>query len=463
MARILAPIVYYTDAEWRALKSKAKNKHPSLKSEDIEIINEVIRVYDAIVNKQDPTPLPQFASSIKMDERQVVKFFLWGTIEKCGGIFTLIRTFYLPKRRPDGRGGKHQKPAEMVIRPRRDSTGNTNGFVRRPERKDKSVVDENTEKGGETKGVKPQQETNGETRGNLGEKRVQKNRGVKRARHSNTFVRRSERRIGGAAVEKIVVLDGEEIGTKEDVREVQDRDMAVDGESVTSGDIGTIKDRGVSTGLSDSGLDDLMTSHPPAASHTNNTHPSPFNTFYPPGFRPGDSISTYLASANRKDKVYVSPFSIPLPSDQAFEKNGTIDGNGEKDINGDKGEIKNGESLRGLKDSSMGDSMASDPPAPTRTNNTYISPYNAFLPPEQPPYTSPYGPISRAGNEIERGSESTVSAESGAVFAIPEERGGELKEIPDSQATQSADEMPRADASEPLTEPSDLVAMDWEA
>ncbi|KAJ8061295.1 hypothetical protein OCU04_010358 [Sclerotinia nivalis] len=138
MARMLAPIVRYNDSQWRAIKSstfaffnsqssisiilsqkshlintkvEANNNHPSLKAEDIEIIKEVIRVHNAIcmslylsirrtivalskfpnsngvesktnvqitVNNTDPTPLPQFQNSIRYDERQVIKYFLWG-------------------------------------------------------------------------------------------------------------------------------------------------------------------------------------------------------------------------------------------------------------------------------------------------------------------------------------------------------------------------------------------------
>ncbi|QSZ30390.1 hypothetical protein DSL72_004913 [Monilinia vaccinii-corymbosi] len=313
MARVLAPAVHYTDVQWRALKAKARNNDPSLTPKDIEIISEVIRVYDAIVKGNDPTPRSHLANSIRMDERQVVKFFLWGTIEKYGSTFTLIRTFFLPKRRPV----KGQKPAEEVMRPRRDSTGNTNGFVR-PVKKIAEAVEKNVasaDESNEENGVEKMSIDVNEDVGH-GATANGSPTGKKRSRRpkadaNNTFVRRSSRRVGGS-LEKI---DGVEL--KEVLSEVEEKEgssslggsnlgdkVAVDTPAADSthnagstsspveqrigtGDNGEVRDRAGSNGLSNSISGHQMTSSPPdtnntPANSTNNVPTPPLMSFFPP-------------------------------------------------------------------------------------------------------------------------------------------------------------------------------------
>ncbi|EDO04411.1 predicted protein [Sclerotinia sclerotiorum 1980 UF-70] len=226
MARILAPIVRYNDSQWRAIKSKANNNHSSLKPEDIEIIKEVIRVHNAILNNTDPTPLPQFQDSIRYDERQVIRYFLWSrVVRENNSTFTLISTYYLPKRRPQGWGSKQQKQADEAMRPRRDSRGTTYGFVRRPERKVDDAVEDTAVESGEPEGSEV---AANEDRGDIGvgsengtlamgtsphakqnptgenssggERRIRRLK--LKSNTSHEFVRRSERRIGGEVANK---------------------------------------------------------------------------------------------------------------------------------------------------------------------------------------------------------------------------------------------------------------------
>ncbi|APA14844.1 hypothetical protein sscle_13g096140 [Sclerotinia sclerotiorum 1980 UF-70] len=225
MARILAPIVRYNDSQWRAIKSKANNNHSSLKPEDIEIIKEVIRVHNAILNNTDPTPLPQFQDSIRYDERQVIRYFLWSRVRENNSTFTLISTYYLPKRRPQGWGSKQQKQADEAMRPRRDSRGTTYGFVRRPERKVDDAVEDTAVESGEPEGSEV---AANEDRGDIGvgsengtlamgtsphakqnptgenssggERRIRRLK--LKSNTSHEFVRRSERRIGGEVANK---------------------------------------------------------------------------------------------------------------------------------------------------------------------------------------------------------------------------------------------------------------------
>ncbi|TGO20909.1 hypothetical protein BPAE_0257g00140 [Botrytis paeoniae] len=202
MPRMLDLPVYYTDVQWRALKSKARNNHPSITPRNAEIIMETIRVYDAILKDKDPTPLPQFADSITYDKRQVNKFVLYDRHAKHDHI-TVMSPCYLPKRRPEARVGKVPKQVDTIIKPTRDPRGFTFGFIRGPE---VAVVEE--EKGAEELTVEENKAVGGKKvsikkSGPAGKKTLAEKKRSSRLKSklgaSDDFVRRSSRRIGGAA------------------------------------------------------------------------------------------------------------------------------------------------------------------------------------------------------------------------------------------------------------------------
>ncbi|TGO72666.1 hypothetical protein BELL_0430g00100 [Botrytis elliptica] len=223
MPRMLGLPVYYTDAQWRALKSKARNNHPSITTRNAEIIMETIRVYDAILKDKDPTPLPEFADSITFDKRQVNKFVLYDRHTKHEYI-TVMSPCYLPKRRPDARVGKVPKQVDTIIKPTRDPRGSTFGFIREPEvaiveeekEAEELSLEENKAVGGEKVSTKKS--------GPAGKKTLAKKKRSSRLKSklsaSEDFVRRSSRRIGGAApVSAVLDMDegtpGAEIANRE--------------------------------------------------------------------------------------------------------------------------------------------------------------------------------------------------------------------------------------------------------
>ncbi|TGO53265.1 hypothetical protein BOTNAR_0300g00120 [Botryotinia narcissicola] len=194
--------VYYTDVQWRALKSKARNNHPSITTRNAEIIMETIRVYDAILKDKDPTPLPEFADSITYDKRQVNKFVLYDRDTKHDNI-TVMSPCYLPKRRPDARVGKVPKQVDTIVKPTRDPRGCTFGFIRGPE---VAVVEEEKEAEeltvGENKTV-GEKKVSTKKSGPAGKKTLAEKKRSSRLKSkfgaSEDFVRRSSRRIGGVA------------------------------------------------------------------------------------------------------------------------------------------------------------------------------------------------------------------------------------------------------------------------
>ncbi|KAM0150170.1 hypothetical protein ACHAPG_009002 [Botrytis cinerea] len=202
MPRMLDLPVHYTDAQWRALKSKARNNHPSITPRNAEIIKETIRVYDAILKDKDPTPLPEFADSITYDKRQVNKFILYDRHTKHHHI-TVMSPCYLPKRRPEARVGKVQKQVDTIIKPTRDPRGPTYGFIRGPEvaavedevEAENLTVVENKTVGGKKAPTKKNGPAGKKT---LAEKK-RSARSKSKLGGSDDFVRRSSRRIGGAA------------------------------------------------------------------------------------------------------------------------------------------------------------------------------------------------------------------------------------------------------------------------
>ncbi|TEY35170.1 hypothetical protein BOTCAL_0601g00030 [Botryotinia calthae] len=202
MPRMLDLPVHYTDAQWRALKSKARSNNPSITPRNVEIIKETIRVYDAILKDKDPTPLPEFADSITYDKRQVNKFILYDRYKKHHHI-TVMSPCYLPKRRPEARVGKVQKQVDTTIKPTRDPRGSTYGFIRRPEvaavedevEAERLIVVENKTVGGKKASTKKN--------GPAGKKSLSEKKRSERLKSklggSDDFVRRSSRRIDGAA------------------------------------------------------------------------------------------------------------------------------------------------------------------------------------------------------------------------------------------------------------------------
>ncbi|KAF7886583.1 uncharacterized protein EAF01_011261 [Botrytis porri] len=202
MPRMLDLPVYYTDVQWRALKSKARNNHPSITPRNAEIIMETIRVYDAILKDQNPTPLPQFADSITYDKRQVNKFVLYNRHTKHDHI-TVMSPCYLPKRRPEARVGKVPKQVDTTIKPTRDPRGSTFGFIRGAEvavveeekEVGESIVVEDKTEGGKKVSIKKSGPAGRKT---LAEKK-RSSRLKAKVVASDDFVRRSSRRIGGAA------------------------------------------------------------------------------------------------------------------------------------------------------------------------------------------------------------------------------------------------------------------------
>ncbi|TGO11495.1 hypothetical protein BTUL_0108g00110 [Botrytis tulipae] len=201
MPRMLDLPVYYTDVQWRALKSKARNNHPSITTRNAEIIMETVRVYDAILKDKDPTPLPEFADSITYDKRQVNKFVLYDRHAKHDHI-TVMSPCYLPKRRPDARVGKVPKQVDTIVKPTRDHRGCTFGFIKGPE---VAVVEEEKEAEeltvGENKTV-DWKKVSTKKSGPAGKKTLAEKKRSSRLQSklgaSDDFVRRSSRRIGGA-------------------------------------------------------------------------------------------------------------------------------------------------------------------------------------------------------------------------------------------------------------------------
>ncbi|KAF5867658.1 uncharacterized protein Bfra_010633 [Botrytis fragariae] len=201
MPRMLDLPVYYTDVQWRALKSKARNNHPSISPRNAEIIMETTRVYDAILKDEDPTPLPQFADSITYNKRQVNKFVLYDRHAKHGHI-TVMSPCYLPKRRPEARVGKAPKQVGTIIKPTRDPRGSTFGFIRGPE---VAVIEEEKEAEeltvGEDKAIGGKKVSTKKS-GPAGKKTLAEKKRSSRLKSklgaSDDFVRRSSRRIGGA-------------------------------------------------------------------------------------------------------------------------------------------------------------------------------------------------------------------------------------------------------------------------
>lgn len=325
---------------------------------------------------EDPTPLPHLANSIKLDDRQVVKFFLWGiskdylflfrpfltspcsqfrstanttTVEKYGSSFTLIRTFFLPKRR----SGKGDKPAEPVMRPRRDSTGNTNGFVRRArkvakvvKKKKAAISDGADSENGEGKiNAVVNENVTGGAHANGSPVEKKKSRRSK-ADSSSTFVRRSSRRVGASAekIDGVVLngllgeikeeegsssLNGSRLGDKMDVdtpaantinnasnapsQVEQNIDMGVNEQEALVGGMGEVEDRGGSSGMSYSTIDDNIPRFPPVASDTVASIPKEDRPSRP-------RIKLLLAprtSANKRNKLDTRPSSpslFPVPS-----------------------------------------------------------------------------------------------------------------------------------------------------
>ncbi|KAF7951853.1 hypothetical protein EAE96_007151 [Botrytis aclada] len=201
MPRMLDLPVYYTDVQWRALKSKARNNHPSITPRNAEIIMETVRVYDAILKDNDPTPFPQFADSITYDKRQVNKFILYNKHTKYDYITVMIPC-HLPKRRPEARVGKVQKQVDPIIKPTRDPRGSTFGFIRtevaaveEEKEVEELTVEENKTVGGEKVSTKKSGPAEKKT---LTEKK-RSSRLKSKLGTSDDFVRRSSRRIGGAA------------------------------------------------------------------------------------------------------------------------------------------------------------------------------------------------------------------------------------------------------------------------
>ncbi|TGO48015.1 hypothetical protein BCON_0255g00130 [Botryotinia convoluta] len=223
MPRMLDLPVYYTDVQWRALKSKGRNNHPSITPRNAEIIMETIRVYDAILKDKDPTPLPQFADSITYDKRQVNKFVLYDRHAKHDHI-TVMSPCYLPKRRPEARVGKVPKQVDTIIKPTRDPRGSTFGFIRGPE---VAVVEEEKEAEeltvGENKAVGGKKVSTKKS-GPAGKKSLAEKKRSSRLKSklgaSEDFVRRSSRRIGAAAavsadIDMVAGTPEAEIATRE--------------------------------------------------------------------------------------------------------------------------------------------------------------------------------------------------------------------------------------------------------
>ncbi|CAD6446489.1 66934f05-7cad-4ba3-8b2b-371968fb8ebe [Sclerotinia trifoliorum] len=358
MARMLAPIVRYNDVQWRAIKSKANNNHPSLKPEDIEIIKEVIRVHNAILNNTDPTPLSQFQDSIRYDERQVIKYFLWSKTREHNSTLTLISTYYLPKRRPQGGVSKQQKQADEAMRPRRDPRGTTYGFVRRPERRvDDAAVDTAVENGGSegvigvgsevaengggesgigneapAMGSSPRAKQNPAGKNNPGGKK-QMLRLKLRSNTSNEFLRRSERIVGGAAKKNFdISMEGiREVAMNEDTSTTNDmRSSKRFQDSTDSADsTGSMGSRGSSNSAPSDETNDT-----PIGNDTisNNTYASPYiplNTAYKSPYTPIPEIddkapgheSTF--SAEDVDNTYDSSF-VAEGKSQGSNSNNTV-------------------------------------------------------------------------------------------------------------------------------------------
>ncbi|KAF7860790.1 hypothetical protein EAF04_008308 [Stromatinia cepivora] len=442
MARMLAPIVRYNDAQWRAIKSKANGNHPSLKPEDIEIIKEVIRVHNAILNNTDPTPLPQFQNSIKYDERQVIKFFLWGRIEQYGSTFTLVSTFYLPKRRPDGRGGKHQKQADAVMRPRRSSLGNTFGFVRKPERKvDDAFVDasaQNGEKNGSLEGENGVEGNDVIGNGNrsesgsgngtpaAGSSPLAKNNpagknspgGKKRivrlklrSNTSNEFVRRSERRVGGAVNKNVDISMGGigEVDMNEDMGNTKDKRSS-------KGSTG-------SKGSSDSALGDEMSDIPVENSTVSN------NTY----------VSTFIPLST----VYKSPYApIPEVNNKVPSRESTISA---EDIDNTYGSSFVAEDKRRGSNSTIS-AEDSEEYIPPRTTNKL-----------------PYDPFFNAGYQIEDRDRtfSTLGAEEHNHARFEKRGSGESELAVESPPVENTSEMSAANPHKLVDEALESMEMDW--
>ncbi|KAJ8061294.1 hypothetical protein OCU04_010357 [Sclerotinia nivalis] len=233
------------------------------------------------------------------------------------------------------------------MRPRRDSRGNTFGFVRRPERKvDDAAVDtamQNGEKNGGSEGENGAEGNevaeNGDGSGSgngapaAGSSLRAKNNpagknspgGKKRtvrlklrSNTSNEFVRRSERRVGGA-VDKDVDIGMEGIGEvvmNENMGKAKNR-RSPKGSQGSTGSTGSTGSKG-SKGSSDSALSD-ETSDTPVENGTvsNNTYVSPFiplNTTYKSPYAPIPEVNDKVPSrestisAEDVDNTYGSSF-----------------------------------------------------------------------------------------------------------------------------------------------------------
>lgn len=110
---------------------------------------------------------------------------------------------YLPKRRPDARVGKVPKQVDTIIKPTRDPRGSTFGFIKGPEvaiveeenEAEELTVGENKAAGGKKVSTKKSASAGKKT---LAEKK-RSSRLKSKLSASDDFVRRSSRRIGGAA------------------------------------------------------------------------------------------------------------------------------------------------------------------------------------------------------------------------------------------------------------------------
>ncbi|RAL59195.1 hypothetical protein DID88_006650 [Monilinia fructigena] len=400
-------------------KAEAKNNNPSLQPGDIEIINEVVRVYDAIMKDEDSTPLPHLANSIKLDDRQVIKFFLWGIIEKYGNAFVLI---------------------QPVMRPRRDSTGNTNGFLR-PVRKVAEAVEKKAAISDEANSENREERMNEVINENAtsGANAIGSQVGKKRSRRSkadpsNTFVRRSEVKeegsssLSGSSLTDKLDVDTPAANTMNNASNAPlpvERNIGMGGneQGVLVGGMDEVEDCGGSSGMIYSIVGHTIPRSPPAASDTIANIRNEARLSRP---RIRLLLTPEHLRTRQIDMMLISPGSIAPPLIQPGHRNSSLPQYpravqmvtcfppfpppgtyAQMRTNGGPLSPYHAFMQSNVSSQRIGDGMADSRSTGNAITTTFPPPFNPFYRPTAS-YRSPYGPLSipDAINEDRRGSNS---------------------------------------------------------